>query len=495
MFYNRIPKNILVINNMKIVKKFFLTLLSIIFCLNITLAQNQDQKSTNAKVDSYVKTIMQRHKIPGVALAIIQNGKVTHKTYYGNASLVHNVPVTKKTIFRIYSTTKLFVATGIFKLIEEGKLSLEDEVTKYVDGLPKTWQKLKVKHLITHSSGLPDMAPFWKFQNLSEEQAKEVVFSEPIKSQPGEEYSYNQTNFWLLQKIIEKTSRQKFTDFILTHQFGKKNNNAFFNADSRDIIPNRTLPYFPFAKNRIQIDASYSGDYLMSANGFNITLDEFIKWNRRFDNNDFLKKETKNLMWTPFTYKKPRKFAYSWGMYPLNDRVSYGFTGGLVTGFRKIPKDKLDIIFLTNGFDRFFRVDDVIDYVAGIVDKDLHSNALITIEEMRAEFLEGDVKTALKNFAKWRAVIPDVNLEDFLNTQGYNALRNGKVADAIEIFKINTEEYPKSGNVWDSLGEAYLANKQYKLALEKYKQSLELDPTSENGKTMIKKIEEILKNQ
>ena len=107
----------------------------------------------------------------------------------------------------------------------------------------------------------------------------------------------------------------------------------------------------------------------------------------------------------------------------------------------------------------------------------------------------GFLKTALKNFAKWRAVIPDVNLEDFLNTQGYNALRNGKVADAIEIFKINTEEYPKSGNVWDSLGEAYLANKQYKLALEKYKQSLELDPTSENGKTMIKKIEEILKNQ
>ena len=455
--------------------------------------QFSEKNSINQKVDDYINKMMKRHKIPGVALAIIKDGEVTHKNYYGKAVLAHDVPVTEKTIFRIYSTTKLFVATGIFKLIEEGKLSLEDDVIKYVDGLPKTWHKLKVKHLITHSSGLPDMTPFRKFQNLTEEQAKEIVFNEPIKSQPGELYSYNQTNFWLLQKIIEKTSGQKFVDFIMNHQFVNKSKNAFFNADSRDIIPNRTLPYFPFTNNRIQIDVSYSGEYLMSANGFNITLDEFIKWNKKFDDDDFLKRETKDAMWKPFEYQKPRKFAYSWGIYPLNDRDSYGFTGGLVTGFRKVPKDKLDIILLTNGFDQYFRVDDVIDYVAGIVDEDLSNKTLVTIEEMKAEFIEGDTKTALNKFPQWRTTIPNVDLEGFLNTQGYSSLRKGNIADAIEIFKLNTREYPNSGNVWDSLAESYLVNKQYKLALENYKKSLKLDPESQNAKMMIEKIEGILK--
>lgn len=459
-----------------------------------TYAFSQAAVNTEVRenVDSYIKTMMNRHKIPGAALAIIKDGKVIYKKYFGKSILAHDVPVTEKTIFRIYSTTKLFVATGIFKLIEDGKLSLEDDVTKYVDGLPKTWQKLKIKHLVTHSSGLPDMAPFWKFQNLTEKQATDIVFNEPIKSQPGEEYSYNQTNFWLLQKIIEKTSGQKFVDFIMNHQFAQKPKGAFFNVDSRDIIPNRTLSYFPFAKNRIQIDVAYSGEYLMSANGFNITLDEFIKWNQRFDNNEFLKPNTRAQMWAPFKYKKPHQFAYSWGMYPLNDRISYGFTGGLVTGFRKIPKDKVDIVFLTNGFNNYFRVDNVIDYVAGIVDKDLYSKGRVTLEKMQAEFFEGDVKTALKNFPKWRKIIPKVNLENFLNTQGYNSLRFGKIGDAIEIFKLNTREYPNSGNVWDSLGEAFLLNKQYNLALENYKKSLKLDPTSENAKKMIKKIEKIL---
>ena len=472
-----------------------LTLFLLTACVNFAFAETDNNKSTGEKVDDYINTIMNRHKIPGAALAIIQDGKVTHKKYYGKTSLVHNVPVTDKTIFRIYSTTKLFVATGIFKLIEDGKLSLEDDVIKYVDGLPKTWHKLKVKHLLTHSSGLPDMAPFWKFQNLNEEQAKEVVFNEEIKSQPGVEYSYNQTNFWLLQKIIEKTSGQKFEDFILNHQFAEKPKDVLFNADSRDIIPNRTLPYFPFAKNRIQIDVSYSGDYLMSANGLNITLDEFIKWNSKFDKDVFLKRETRDLMWTPFKYKTPRKFAYSWGIYPLNNRISYGFTGGLVTGFRKIPKDKIAIIFLTNGFDRFFQVDTVIDYVAGIVDEDLYSKELVITEKIQAAFIEGDIKTALANYPKWRAEIPAANLERFLNNQGYSQARKGNLAAAIEIFKLNTREYPKSGNVWDSLGEGYFLNKQYKLALENYKKSLQLDPESPNAKMMIKRIEDILKKQ
>ena len=144
-------KNIDVINT----KRIAIILILVSLFVGASIAKT----ASNKEIDSYVQRTMKQHQIPGVALAVIKDGRVIHRNYYGLANVEHNVSVTDKTVFRIFSTTKLMVATGVFQLIESGQVGLEDEVSKYVDGLPKHWQAVTVKQLLAFASGLPQIRP------------------------------------------------------------------------------------------------------------------------------------------------------------------------------------------------------------------------------------------------------------------------------------------------------------------------------------------------
>ncbi len=100
---------------------------------------------------------MEQIGIPGAAVAVIKNEEVVYKKYLGQASLEYDAAITNKSLFRLHSLSKIFVAVGVFQLIEEKKMALEDPISKYLTDLPLAWQAVKIKHLLSHSSGLPDM--------------------------------------------------------------------------------------------------------------------------------------------------------------------------------------------------------------------------------------------------------------------------------------------------------------------------------------------------
>src|SRR5688500_18400808 len=106
------------------------------------------------KVDKFIDQEMRQREIPGVALTIIQNGKRTKTETYGFANLEHEVPVTKATVFEIGSVTKQFTAAGIMLLVQDGKLSLDDKISKHLKGTPGAWKGVTVRHLLNHSSGI-----------------------------------------------------------------------------------------------------------------------------------------------------------------------------------------------------------------------------------------------------------------------------------------------------------------------------------------------------
>lgn len=145
-------------------KKIFNVLLFLLV-INFSFGQNTNNKLTEQKIDSYIKEVIEINEIPGVALAVIKNRKVIYEKYFGKASLEENKAVDKNTAFKIFSTTKLITNVGVFQLIDKGKLSLEDPISKYLENLPKEWQDIKIKNLLTHSSGLPD---FVKFDDISD---------------------------------------------------------------------------------------------------------------------------------------------------------------------------------------------------------------------------------------------------------------------------------------------------------------------------------------
>ncbi len=474
------------------IKLFILVITLLSF--EIGLAQKNEKSIQNTKIDQYISEIQNRQDIPGISLAVIKNGQILHRKNYGKANIENNIAVSDKSIFRLYSLTKPIIATGAFQLIEQNQLSLDDFISKYIQDLPDSWTSIQVKNLLTQSSGLPDIV---EYEKLEEAVAKEKVFADSIHFKKGEKFEYNQTNFWLLQKIIEVISKQDIEAFIVKNQFNEKTSskNVFFSTDSRDIIENRVTPYFYYNTGKLQIDLPNNGNYLNSCNGLNITMNEFILWDKKLNNNELLTENTKNKMWELFPFTKSNtKFAFGWDQQTINGHQSYGFSGARITAYRNFPKDNLSIIFLANGLGgNDFNVDSVINHIAYFVDSDivdyndLAFELLLNIAQNNISELKSTY-TALKNNPKYL----DVNFEECLNSIGYILLnKNKKTLDAIIVFTLNTQEFPKSFNTFDSLGETYEANKNFQKALLNYKQAKELNIDESYRTKVSQKIKEL----
>lgn len=479
---------------LKLIK--LVSLLTVILSFPTCIAQSKTKliNKSNTQIDQYIAQIIDRYEIPGISLAIIKNGNIIHNNNYGKANIEYNVPVSDKSIFRLYSLTKPIITTGVFQLIERNQLSLEDFISKYIQGLPNSWNSIQIKNLLSHSSGLPDIV---KYEKLSETEATEKVFNDSIRFKKGERFEYNQTNFWLLQKIIEKLSKQSIEKFIIENQFDREvtNKHIFFSTDSRDIILNRVTPYFYYSTGQIQIDNPNNGNYLNACNGINITMDEFILWDKRFNNNKLINTKSKDKMWEVFPYTNPeKKFTFGWDERIINGHSSYGFSGARITAYRNFPKDNLSIIFLANGIGKDFDIENTVNHIAYLIDTDIVDYGSLAFESL-LQTAQNNISNfrntfiALKNNPKYL----NVNFEEQLNNIGYTLLNENKknIKAAIIVFKTDTEEYAKSMYVFDSLGEAYEINKDFKNALLNYTKSRELN-TDEDYRTKIsKKIEEL----
>lgn len=356
--------------------KIKLLILCFFVFLNIGCKSNEDtQKFSIEKtieINDYLKT--ESSNTLGLAVAAIKNGTVLYESYLGKENTANKL-VNKKTIFPLYSLSKLVTSTAVFQLIEENKIHLDDNISLYIKNLPKEWKTIQIKHLLTHSSGLPDY-------NLMKGKVSDSItlvnlFNDQLHFKVGERWEYNQTNFWFLTKIIENITNQSFESYVIENQFPESN--LLFSSNFIDTIPNRSFKY-NFDNNskkweKVNLDF---GKRANSAGGMNLTLNQFIKWSKKFDNNDFIQPITKNKMWTSFNYEtsfyfenEKDKFLYGWQQYYTNNEISYGFSGGLVTGYRKFVNQNMTIIVLTNGLKNAPIRNKIINKIAGIVDENL----------------------------------------------------------------------------------------------------------------------------
>ena len=163
------------------------------------------QDSTTAKVDAYINSEMQKQQIPGVAVGVMRKGRLILAKGYGFANLEHQVPVTPLTIFQSGSMGKQFTATPIMMLAEEGKLRLDDSIAKYLPGAPTTWEKITVRHLLTHTGGIGD--PFESprahgFEPKRESDWFPLFADQPLASKPGAKHEYSNGGYVALAAII-----------------------------------------------------------------------------------------------------------------------------------------------------------------------------------------------------------------------------------------------------------------------------------------------------
>src|SRR5262245_2467044 len=167
-------------------------------------------------IDTYIQSALQQLHIPGLTIAVLQNGVLINHQAYGLASLELNVPMTLTTVFNIASLTKMFTGAAIMALIEAGHIALTDQVGMILPHLPAPWHQITIYHLLTHTAGLPDVANSVAGTFIAEtrEEALGLLAARPLLSQPGESWRYNQTGYMLLGMVIEALTGLAFDTFL-----------------------------------------------------------------------------------------------------------------------------------------------------------------------------------------------------------------------------------------------------------------------------------------
>jgi CubicO group peptidase (beta-lactamase class C family) len=213
-----------------------------------TVSQSYAQiKISPGKINSIVAQFMTNDKVPGVAIAILHHDSLRYIHTYGISNLEQNTPVTRNTVFELASVTKQMTAALIATLDKEGRLSLDDKISKYIDSIPDAWQPIKIRELLGHMGGL-----IHKFEprvngsyllDYSKEFMLEAAKKAPMKSIPGTDWEYSDQGYFLAGYVAEKATGKTF-DSLMKEKFFepmKMNNTRFLNQN--DIILNRAAGY------------------------------------------------------------------------------------------------------------------------------------------------------------------------------------------------------------------------------------------------------------
>ena len=240
---------------------------------------------------AHIAREMQKAKIPGLQAAVIRNGKVVFQASFGLADIENSVPVTDSTVFQIASCTKAFVAVAVMQLVENGKLDLDAALSRYLKDLPPPWQVVTVGQLASHTSGLPDLLSDLNSLRLLVEGDAEASLAKaqtlPMEFAPGERFSYIQTNYVLLGKIIDAVAGMPFIEFIRKYQLDPVAMPRTVYGDDHDVVPHSARTYTTYLAKPGKPPEHTGSLYkvytefqpiLRTCGGLNTTATEMARW-------------------------------------------------------------------------------------------------------------------------------------------------------------------------------------------------------------------------
>ncbi|MHC4209294.1 MAG: serine hydrolase [Planctomycetota bacterium] len=294
---------------------------------------------------------------PGAAVLVARNGKVVLREGYGLANMEHNVPITPEAVFRIGSMSKFFTATAILMLMEQGKLDLEDEITRFLPEYPTHEKKIRIKHLIAHTSGvwdylnLPAMQAGWR-EDITVQGLIDLFKDEPLPFEPGDGFAYSNSNYILLGAIIEKVTGQTYQAFVDERIFVPAGMRSTRYGGHLPIIPNRAAGYE--RSNDGYLNARFLNmTEPYAAGGHVSTVDDLWRWNKAYLGGQLITKKTLDRALTRFTLNNGKEIpvAFGCGISRFEGHTIIVYAGGII-GFSSqaviVPDENLHVIMLSN---------------------------------------------------------------------------------------------------------------------------------------------------
>jgi CubicO group peptidase (beta-lactamase class C family) len=308
------------------------------------------------RIDSAIRAAMEQRQIPGMQVAVVKYGLALKKANYGFANLDYRVAVTDSTMFSIASMSKAFTCAGILLLMEDGKLTLDDPISKYFDSLPESWNGITIRRLMNHTAGLRDdwdEGDDFFFTHKTDSALFDALKKAPLKFQPGEGWSYGCGPF-VLGMIIAKVSGMSYPEFMQQRIFdrlGMKNTRI---DNPELIITNRATGYRLkdgrlIHGRQISAAAQARGDV-----GVLTTVNDMLKWFAALKDSSLLQKSSLQQMFSPGLLNDSSKTGYGFGWFlePYRDHALVSHDGAFRTGFNSVmefyPEDHVCIIILSN---------------------------------------------------------------------------------------------------------------------------------------------------
>lgn len=321
------------------------------------------------EVDDYVEARMRNLHIPGVSLAVVRDGQAVKAQGYGVADLELNAPATKATVYEIGSNTKQFTAAAVLMLVEEGKVGLDDAITKYFPAAPEAWGRITVRHLLSHTSGIqnhvavPGYLDVFRTNLLlettpSRDELLEMFFELPLEFQPGETWAYDNTGYYLLGIIVEKASGKPFWQFLDERIFKPLGMTATRNTDPRPVVPNRASGY-EWVNNTFENRPVLIPSIAFSAGSLLSSAEDMAKWDAALYTEKLLKKASLEQMWAPARTNDGAVASFNYGFgwfvetYHGHRFIQHsGGTPGFSSAIYRFMEDRLTVIILTNHSDK-----------------------------------------------------------------------------------------------------------------------------------------------
>lgn len=318
------------------------------FCLLFVVSVRAD------KVDDFINSEMAKRRIPGLALAIVRAEQPPRTSFYGLANVELKSPVRPESVFEVGSLTKQFTAACILKLTQDGKLSIDDKISKYLTNTPIAWSNITVRHLLTHTSGICNYTGHDGFEltkHLTQAQFIKALAALPSDFAPGEQAKYCNSGYNLLGHIIENVSGKTYWAFLAERVWTPLGITTATNRDPSIVVPNRVDGYLRRTGNWQNRDSDLTD--IFSAGAIVMTIGDLLKWNAALDTEQLLSASSCTQMWTVAKLNNGQETQYGFG-WRISQQEGHknighsGSTSGFSSSLQRFPDDHLTVIVLCN---------------------------------------------------------------------------------------------------------------------------------------------------
>src|SRR6266516_1941565 len=337
------------------VKRVLIASLLVLSCASAQ-AQGPSASQISERIDLAAQEALSR-PVAGISIAVARDGRVVFARGYGVANLEHAVAVTPNTVFHIASISKNILAAVVLQLVDEGKLRLDDDVTRYLPGAPTHGHHVTVRQLLNHTAGiysftsLPDAEANERL-DLTHEQILALIKDKPFDFEPGTSWRYDNSAFYIAGMVVERVTKEDYGEYVREHIFKPLGMASASLCDARMVTPHLASGY-EMDHDKLVNAALMTWKLPFAAGAVCATAEDLLKWQAALDADRVLTSSSLRLMRTPTILQDGTSIDYGLGtrLGSLEGHRVLGHTGG-GGGFNSLlasfPDDRLTIAILMN---------------------------------------------------------------------------------------------------------------------------------------------------